>query len=243
VSKHLTRTGGRDYHLAGGPAGAMRGLWKKLVLKSLPLYDVFEPAAHAVELRVWALRGRPAPPPPAFKQRTVAGYARLFSLTTLVETGTFLGDMARAGGKTFRRVITIELDEDLYEKARRRLARFPNITVLRGNSGELLPGLLSTCRNSCLFWLDAHYSGRLTARGGRDTPIVRELGAVLAHPGPNHVVLIDDARCFTGEGDYPDLETLKRFVRGLRPDWGFEVRDDIIRCHGCRPLAGGGRLS
>jgi len=229
-----------------GPGSGVRPVkkfWKRLLFKGLPVYDFFEPAAHAVELRLWAFRGRPSPPPPAFKQRTVAGYGRRFSLTTLVETGTFLGDLASAAGKTFERVVTIELDPHLYARARRRLARRPNITVLHGDSGDLLPEVLETLRGPCLFWLDAHYSGPLTARAGPEPPILRELRAVLAGPEEGQVVLIDDACCFTGEGGYPALEILENLVRDLRPGWAFEVRDDIVRCHAPRPGSAGPRRS
>jgi len=45
------------------------------------------------------------------------------------------------------------------------------------------------------------------------------------------VVLIDDARGFTGPEADPRMEDLRRLVATYRRDWCFDVRDDIIRLH------------
>jgi hypothetical protein len=45
------------------------------------------------------------------------------------------------------------------------------------------------------------------------------------------VILIDDARCFTGENDYPTLDELKSFVAERKPNHKFSVEHDIIRIH------------
>jgi len=42
------------------------------------------------------------------------------------------------------------------------------------------------------------------------------------------VVLIDDARCFGGDKDYPSLQDLKNFVRGLMPAYTMGVSNDFI---------------
>lgn len=45
---------------------------------------------------------------------------------------------------------------------------------------------------------------------------------------------IDDARCFTGENDYPSLKTLGQFIFEAHPGWVFYVKDDIIRTYSKR---------
>jgi hypothetical protein len=82
-----------------------------------------------------------------------------------------------------------------------------------------------------LFWLDGHYSGGITAKGPLDTPIVKELDSILNHSVTGHVILIDDARCFVGENDYPTIDELREILHTERPRWVFEVKDDIIRIH------------
>ncbi len=133
---------------------------------------------------------------------TVAAYGRAFGLKTLVETGTYLGDMVEAQRLRFDRLISIELSQDLYKAARSRFAHAKNVTILRGDSGELMPSIVAGLEGPALFWLDGHYSAGITARGSLETPVQRELEAVLGSKTGYHVILVDDARCF-GSGDFP----------------------------------------
>jgi hypothetical protein len=165
------------------------------------------------------------------KESVVRAYATRFGLRTFVETGTYMGDMAHAVRDLFDRILTIELDSSFCKAARWRLRKLPHVTVLEGDSSMVLPQLLETVRDSCLFWLDAHYSGWPTSKSDVDTPIVRELEVILDHPVRDHVVLIDDACCFTGMNDYPTVEELCRFVRARRPDMSLQVSDDIIQLY------------
>jgi hypothetical protein len=177
-------------------------------------------------VRRWEREGRPVPPPPAVKQRTLREYARRYKLRTFVETGTLHGDTTAAIKPQVDGVITIELSPELAERARLRFAGSRDVHVLEGDSGELLPDVLASLQNAALFWLGGHYSGGVTGRGEKDTPIRAELAAILDHTVRRHVVLIDDARLFDG-GDYPSLEEVEALARARR--YRFEVRDDIIR--------------
>ena len=107
----------------------------------------------------------------------------------------------------------------------------PNVTILQGDSGEVLRGLLPRIDRPALFWLDGHFSDADTARSALITPIRTELDHILAHPlARRHVILIDDARLFNGEDDYPTLESLNAVLARA----GFpacRVQDDIIRIH------------
>jgi len=80
-----------------------------------------------------------------------------------------------------------------------------------------------------LFWLDAHYSRGITARGNRDTPIWQELQTILSHPVKRHVVLIDDARCFNGTNDYPTIEEIRDLLVKRAPHYSIETKKDIVR--------------
>ena len=107
-----------------------------------------------------------------------------------------------------------------------------HITILHGDSGEVLEQVLARINKPCLFWLDGHYSGGVTAKGSLETPIQKELTHIFNHPqAHNHIILIDDARLFTGQDDYPALQ----FLQDLTISAGFdvyEVKDDIIRICG-----------
>jgi hypothetical protein len=147
----------------------------------------------------------------------------------MVETGTFLGDMIWFNRAAFQTVYSVELDPSLHERARRRFAEFPHVHLIKGDSGLLLPAILGKIDRPALFWLDAHYSGGITARGQTDTPIMQELGTILNQAIRGDVILIDDARCFVGEDGYPRLSDLADGVRSRRPDLQVEVRGDIVR--------------
>jgi hypothetical protein len=185
--------------------------------------------AERQEVEEWEHLGRPVPPPHLVKQRTVIEFAQNYRLDTLVETGTFLGDMVHGCRKRFERIISIELDHQLYENACRRFASDRHIEILRGDSGDLLPKVLEGLSVPCLFWLDGHYSAGFTAKGDLNTPVMDELEAICEHPVDGHVILIDDARCFTGEEDYPTIAEVEAFISRKKPDYEFELDLDIMR--------------
>jgi hypothetical protein len=200
-----------------------------------PIRAVKKRLRTARAIKEWREAGRPVPPPHAVKQQVVREYRDRFGIETFVETGTFKGDMIDAVSGQFDEIHSIELGKDLFEEARQRFAGQRHIHLHQGDSATVLPRLLETLKAPALFWLDGHYSEGITARGGKDTPIMEELGAIYRHDSSAHVILIDDARHFTGEGDYPSLDTLREVVGKWSPGSVIEVADDIIRL--CRPAA------
>jgi hypothetical protein len=112
-----------------------------------------------------------------------------------------------------------------------RFAARPDVTLLHGDSGSRLPEVLGQLTEPALFWLDAHYSGPITARGPLDSPIGQELEAIAAHPVGGHVVLIDDMRDFNGTGGYPEAAALVEDLRRKHPADVVEIRDDVLRWH------------
>jgi hypothetical protein len=179
----------------------------------------------------WRRRGSPVPPPPLVKQRCVVAHGRRRGLKVLVETGTYRGDMVRATRSAFREIYSIELSDTLHARARGLFAAFPHIHLMQGDSATALPEVLKRVHEPCLFWLDAHYSGGETAKALYETPVLVELAHIFAHPVKEHVILVDDARCFTGQNDYPSLAQVEACVKQHRSGWICEVRDDIICIH------------
>jgi hypothetical protein len=179
----------------------------------------------------WRMAGRPVPPPPPVKHAIVKAYQRRFNLHVLVETGTFAGGMIDAALPFFDRITSIELDPTWHARAVERFRDAPRVTLLEGDSGARLSDVLATLGEPALFWLDAHYSGPVTARGAVDSPIVQELAAIRAHRVAGHVVLIDDMRVFDGTGGYPTVPELVQWIRDADPGGTVEVEDDILRWH------------
>lgn len=69
------------------------------------------------------------------------------------------------------------------------------------------------------------------ALGHLQTPILEEVKHVLEHPVAGHVLLIDDARAFTGRRDYPTLDALHQYINLIKPGLAYHVKDDIIRVY------------
>jgi len=177
------------------------------------------------------LTARPVPPPPTVKHAIVERYRKRFGPRVFVETGTFAGGMIDAVARRFDRVFSIELDPGWHARAVERFQSQPHVTLLQGDSGERLPDVLRQIDEPALFWLDAHYSGPITAKGTIDSPIVKELEAIRAHRARGHVVLIDDMRYFDGRDGYLQLPELVQWIREADPDGAVDVRDDILRWH------------
>ena len=204
----------------------------KKLYNILSKYNWIKVKINKIIINDWEKNGRPIPPPHIVKVEIVKEYAHKFSKEIFIETGTYYGDMIIETQNIFNQIYSIELDKDLYLKAKRLFNNITNIHILQGDSSKVLPNLLSKIKKPCLFWLDAHYSGGITAKGNLNTPIMFELKSILSHKIKDHVILIDDARCFNGLQGYPSIQDLRHFIKEERPrNWVFEIRDDIIRIH------------
>lgn len=120
-----------------------------------------------------------------------------------VETGTCRGNGARLLARSFPRVVTIELSEELHRKAQERFRKeeLLNVEALNGSSPEKIPEVVKgvPASETVFFYLDAHWSGDRTVdwsqnrwKGyGLDTA---HLGASATPSGPEQVPLLDELR-------------------------------------------------
>jgi len=180
---------------------------------------------------LWKLEGRPIPPPHVVKQNIIKYYAIKFRPQNFIETGTYMGEMIDAVLNIFPKIISIEFGSELADRAKKRFSSYSHVKIIQGDSGKVLPEVMDDITEPCLFWLDAHYSGGVTAKSDLETPIVKELCVLLEHNCPDHVILIDDAREFTGQNNYPLLDEVRNLILAKRPEWVMQVKDDVIRIH------------
>jgi hypothetical protein len=178
----------------------------------------------------WLESGKPVPAPHIIKEIVVKEYANKYGTKVFIESGTYLGDMVNAVRKTFERIYSIELDSQLYQKAKAQFSNSAHISIFFGDSSKVMPEILKHITEPCLFWLDGHYSAGIT-RGEKETPVLQELEYIFSHPNKNHVVLIDDARCFIGNNDYPTVPELQTLVLSQKPECEMKIEYDIIRIH------------
>ena len=139
----------------------------------------------------------------------------LFPAAVFVETGTYSGEgvhVAKLNG--FKEIHTVELDPHRIPGLTAKFAHMPEVTLHHGNSGELLPAVISSIKTKgpIVFWLDAHPGGALTLD---NCPVMAELNAIEQALPDIQVaaVLIDDMRLFSAD----DQKTLERRLQGLFP--------------------------
>jgi hypothetical protein len=203
--------------------------WKlKQAFRRSVLFFPYKKISSVSEYLMWRLRGSPSAGRPKvphlIKQRLIAEFARNYNLHILVETGTNLGQMIDVNQGRFREIYSIELDEWKAAVARRKFADRPHIHTFLGDSGAVLPTIISAIKEPCLFWLDAHV-------GDSSAAIKQELDCIYKHPVQGHVLLIDDARWFDGRTDYPTMEELRAKAGREYPGRVVEVKDDVIRIY------------
>lgn len=201
----------------------------KYSLYRFGLYPYLDNLRYFAQVITWLSHGSCGIAPPPLKRMVLSSYMRSYRLKHFVETGTYLGDtLAHIAKDQEIQATSIELDDALYDAAVQRFKDYRNITLLHGDSSELIVDVVSKLTEPTLFWLDGHYSGGGTAKGGLETPVSMELEAILQSPIYGHVILIDDLRCFNGTHDYPHLDEL---LASIRSDGRYkaEVSADILR--------------
>lgn len=175
----------------------------------------------------WLEQGKPVPVPHIAKQKTIRAYHDRYKINTLVETGTYLGDMVAAQLPYFSRILSIELSTELHQRAGIRFRRNRKVELHQGDSGKVLHNIVPALKEPAIFWLDGHYSAGITARGDLNCPIYGELDAIFKND-IGHVLLIDDAQDFTGVNDYPLVADLEAYIKKKNPKYKVVVEDYII---------------
>ena len=164
---------------------------------------------EVLHTELWEKDHNHTPVPHNVKQETIKKCAQKYSLNIFIETGTYLGRMIESVKNDFEIIKSVELSKNLSLRAQKKFVNYPNIEIIQGNSGEKISDILEKLNQPALFWLDGHFSGGITAKAEIETPILNEVKKILEHPIKSHLILIDDARLFNGERDYPTHEELK----------------------------------
>jgi len=157
----------------------------------------------------------------------VRAYGAKFGLKTLVETGTYYGEMVAAMKDRFDRLYSIEFVPALAERATRKFARDEHVQIFCGDSRVVMPEVLALLRGPALFWLDAGYYGWVGKQGDQQR-LSAELEMILSQPFA-HIILLDDARGLTGRDGIPSVGDVKSYVESTFPNRSVEVEHDIMR--------------
>jgi len=146
-----------------------------------------------------------------------------------VETGTHRGGGIKLALKAgFSKIYTIEIEKDKLPYIQKNYGKHlasERVVMIIGDSAEQLPLLLEKLTGKCTFWLAAHL-------GGGGLPLTRELQAILKHTRNDHVIMIDDLRCFERWGI--DIKEVKALLLQINPDYelrimsGWQKLQDIL---------------
>jgi len=197
------------------------------LLQRTPLYGAYKALGHYPDYWYWILRGRPARSPHLLKQRVVREYGERFGLPTLVETGTYYGEMVAAMKNHFERIYSIEYVQELASRAARKFARAEHVRIFCGDSRLVMPEVLALLEGPALFWLDAGYYGWVGIRTNEQR-LSAELEMILGHRFA-HIILFDDARGLIGRDGIPSVADVKSYVESTFPQRSVEVEHDIMR--------------
>jgi hypothetical protein len=148
-----------------------------------------------------------------------------YSIETVVETGTYLGDTTKFLSQYVKKIYSIEIGRRLALMASRRFKRSPDIEIILGDSGELLEELLLKINGNVLFFLDGHFSKGITSTSlSYETPLIRELLVLSKSRNlPGSIIVIDDAHELSNGTDYPSENEIKSIFK--------ENRINILKVH------------
>lgn len=197
-------------------------------IKFSPLYEILFFLYKYFQYFSWLNKGKKPPAPHLLKHNLIKSLANKYSITTFIETGTYLGTTTQAVKENFSKIFTVEIDPKLYQRAKKKFKHDSKVIVKMGDSVKILPQILKDINAPCLFWLDAHYSGGITSKGEFETPIISELRNIFKHKIKNHIILIDDARDFTGKSDYPSIKQLRKITSQYSKSYSLKNQSDII---------------
>ena len=183
---------------------------------------------YATIMKQRARLGRAAVPFPHEKRARLAWLAERYRLTRFVETGTYYGDTLAYMAQRVDECYSIEINRDLFDRARARFAGQGNVTLFLGNSRDVLPTLVPRLTGPALFWLDAHFQGHINAQDDHRVPIVEEVSAILDEQRFSHALLIDDIRMFSSDALYPEVQLLVDLIEERRGRGSARIARDLL---------------
>ncbi len=166
-----------------------------------------------------------------------------FNSEIFIETGTLFGNSTAKAADIFNKVYTIELDKELYLQACERFKQNNNIKVYNGDSKVILKQILPNLIGNILFFLDAHWSSDLGAKGEENTPLICELKIIKDSGIRNSTIIIDDIRYSQPKYivdkhleknpqdisacGYPTLDEIKKAILEINPNYKLIIYGDM----------------
>lgn len=164
---------------------------------------------------------------------------------TFIETGTYQGETVKlALDFGFKRIHTIEINEELYHMNVEQFKNNPEVKIWFGDSVDCVPEIVAELDNThATFWLDAHASGPLPGGRHGPCPLVLELKSIMGeevltfngptmergfkrHPVNTHTIFIDDRRLLgTAEWGFVSEETVTNLLLEINSSYKIRLLD------------------
>jgi hypothetical protein len=164
----------------------------------------------------------------------VLAIRRQFGADCFLETGTFQGARAVWAAGVFPGVVTIEASGQLHAQAIARFGHLKNVRFVQRSSAALLREIVPTLGRPVIYWLDAHWSGGVTAGQEYECPLLDEIRAIDVS-GDDAFILIDDARLFLAPPplphkaeQWPDIASVLATLQEKYPTRYIVVSEDVI---------------
>lgn len=113
-----------------------------------------------------------------------------------VETGTHYANTIQHLIDEFEEIHSIELSIPFYNRAKTIFEKNNKVKLYQGDSMYVLPEVLKKINESCIFFLDGHYSSEDTAKGEKEVPLLEELESIMTEFNNECLIIIDDLRLF-----------------------------------------------
>lgn len=148
-----------------------------------------------------------------------------YDIKHFVETGTHKGYTTQWAASEFQWVTTIEINRRIYQNTKEELNHLENVYFVHGDSRVMLAEVLPD--EPAIVWLDAHNPIKYDKSFSPDNrcPLREELAALKDY---KHFVFIDDARYYTGVGQWPSLQEIERLLGYKVKVWEDVIMADVI---------------
>lgn len=148
------------------------------------------------------------------KRRMLYRLASNNRIDYFIETGTSIGDTCYYLRRAARNIISIEYDTATAKMAASRFKSQKNISIIHGDSRDVLPKVLNGVKGRLMFWLDGH-KNEYSESTAEVVPLLKELDAIANCESDEYIIAVDDIDYLDKKRGYPNHQVFVDKYMGL----------------------------